>query len=93
MCIVLKCSAFLYHIFKQVELKLKNLIDEEVASRIQDAAVTAVAEMNPNPGEAVISDTRKAAVVDEVFAGIGTQTKELLLKFMAALYPGKPHGI
>jgi hypothetical protein len=72
-----------------VELKLKNLIDEEVASRIQDAAVTAVVEMNPNPGEAVISDARKAAVMDEVFTGIGTQKKQLLLKFMAALYPGK----
>jgi hypothetical protein len=72
-----------------VELKLKNLIDDEVASMIQNAAVIAVAEMNPNPGEVVISDARKAAVVDEVFAGIGAKTKELLLKFMAALYPGK----
>jgi hypothetical protein len=63
------------------------LIEEDVLTFVKDAVIKAVFGLNVTGSEGGVSEGRKTAQIQEIFAEVDGKKKDLEIKFITALFP------
>ena len=73
------------HNFFTEEVRLEGVVDEDVIPTIKNIVLQLASDLNPEQGEAVMSERRREALVDEALQAIDDTKTHILMKLLLSL--------
>lgn len=66
-------------------MRLEGVVDEDVIPTIKNIVLQLASDLNPEQGEAVMSERRREALVDEALQAIDDTKTHILMKLLLSL--------